>query len=158
MRSRPPDSESADASALAEELRIVFGALIRRLREQADVGDLTFAQKSVLLRLERDGPATGSALARAEAMRPQSMGAIIAALEAAGYVAGAPDPLDGRQTIISLTDHFRDWVSAGRAARQDWLLRALQARLTTQEQRQLADAVELLKRLVDIDLTGKRTN
>ena len=64
MRSRPPDSESsdADASALAEELRIVFGALIRRLREQADVGDLTFAQKSVLLRLERDGPATGSAL------------------------------------------------------------------------------------------------
>jgi DNA-binding MarR family transcriptional regulator len=158
MKSAPTDSESAGASALAEELRIVFGALIRRLREQADVGDLTFAQKSVLLRLERDGPATGSALAQAEAMRPQSMGAIISALETAGYVAGAPDPSDGRQTIISLTDHFRDWVSAGRAARQDWLLRALQARLTTGEQRQLADAVELLKRLLDIDLKGMRSS
>jgi DNA-binding MarR family transcriptional regulator len=158
MKSGPTDSQTAGPSALAAELRIVFGALSRRLREQADVGDLTSAQKSVLLRLERDGPATGSALARAEAMRPQSMGAIITALETAGYVAGAPDPSDGRQTIIALTDHFRDWVSAARAARQDWLLRALQARLTAQEQRQLADAVELIKRLLDIDLKGMRTS
>src|ERR1700679_141291 len=118
MKPEPDDSESARASALATELRIVAGALSRRFREQADMGDLTSAQKSVLLRLERDGPATGSALARAEAMRPQSMGAIIAALETAGYVAGTPDPADGRQTIISLTDRFRAWVSAARAARQ----------------------------------------
>jgi DNA-binding MarR family transcriptional regulator len=149
MKSEPADSERAEASALAAELRIVIGALRRRLREQADIGDLTSAQTSVLLRLERDGPTTGSALARAEAMRPQSMGAIIAALESAGYVAGARDPADGRQTIVSLTDRFRDGVSAARAARQDWLLGALQARLTPQEQRQLAGAVELLKRLTD---------
>jgi DNA-binding MarR family transcriptional regulator len=150
MKPKSSSSETARASALASELRIVLGALVRRLREQADERDLTSAQKSVLLRLERDGPATGSALARAEGMRPQSMGAIIATLEAAGYVTGAPDPSDGRQTIISLTDHFRDWVSAARAARQDWLLRALQARLTAQEQHQLTDALELLKRLIDV--------
>jgi DNA-binding MarR family transcriptional regulator len=149
MKPESADFESAHASALATELRIVVGALKRRFREQVDVGELTSAQKSVLLRLERDGPTTGSALARAEAMRPQSMGAIIAALETAGYVSGAPDPSDGRQTIISLTDHFREWASAARAAGQDWLLRALQARLTSQEQRQLAGAVELLKRLLD---------
>ena len=149
MKSERADPESAGAFALAAELHIVTGALSRRLREQADVGDLTSAQKSVLLRLERDGSTTGSALARAEAMRPQSMGAIIASLEAAGYVAGASDPSDGRQTIISLTGYFREWVSAARAARQDWLLRTLQARLTAQEQQQLAGAVELLKRLLD---------
>src|ERR1700733_916211 len=135
MKPELADPETARASALAAELRIVMGALSRRLREQADIGDLTSAQKSVLLRLERDGPATGSALARAEAMRPQSMGAIIAALETAGYVKGTPDPADGRQTIISLTDHFRVRVGAARAVRQDWLLRALQARLTVPEQR-----------------------
>jgi DNA-binding MarR family transcriptional regulator len=149
MKSERDDSESDQASALAAELHIVTGALSRRLREQADAGDLTSAQKSVLLRLERDGPMTGSALARAEAMRPQSMGAIIAALETAGHVAGAPDPADGRQTVISLTGHFRDWVCAARKARRDWLLRTLQARLTAQEQRQLAGAVDLLKRLLD---------
>jgi DNA-binding MarR family transcriptional regulator len=146
---KPAPSDSEDASALAAELRIVLGALKRRLREQADVGDLTSAQTSVLLRLERDGPATGTALARAESMRPQSMGAIIAALETAGYVVGTPDPSDGRQTILSLTDHFRVWVSKARAARQDWLLRTLQARLTSGEQRQLAAAVQLLKRLLE---------
>jgi DNA-binding MarR family transcriptional regulator len=81
------------------------------------------------------------------------MGAIIAALETAGYVAGAPDPSDRRQTVISLTDHFRDWVGAARAARRDWLLRAVQARLTAQEQHQLAGAVELLKRLLDSQQT-----
>src|SRR5580693_4083123 len=149
MKPKPAGSENAEASALAAELHIVLGALKRRLREQADVADLTSAQKSVLLRLERDGPTTGSGLARAEAMRPQSMGAIIAVLEAAGYVAGAPDPSDGRQTVISLTDHFRDWVGAARAARKDWLLRTLQARLTARERDQLAGAVELLKRLLD---------
>jgi DNA-binding MarR family transcriptional regulator len=152
MAGMKPDvahSESAGASALAADIRIALGALGRRLREQADAGELTSAQKSVLLRLERDGPRTGSALARAEAMRPQSMGAILAVLETAGYVKGAPDPSDGRQTIVSLTDHFRDWASAARAAREDWLHRALQARLTMQEQRQLAGAVELLKRLLD---------
>lgn len=142
-------STAASAASLAAELRIVLGALVRRLREQADERDLTSAQKAVLLRLERDGPTTGSALARAEGMRPQSMGAIIAALETAGYVAGAPDPSDGRQTIISLTAHFHDWVGAARAARQDWLLRSLQARLTAQEQHQLSGAVDLLKRLLD---------
>src|ERR1700733_10140964 len=145
MKPKPADSENAETSALAAELHIVLGALKRRLREHGDVADLTSAQKSVLLRLERDGPATGSALARAEAMRPQSMGAIIAVLESAGHVTGTPDPSDGRQTIISLTDHFRDWVSKARAARQDWLLRALQARLTAPEQRAPAAAPGLLK-------------
>ena len=41
-------------------------------------------------------------------MRPQSMSTAIAALEAAGLVRGAPDPDDGRQTIMSLTDSCRE--------------------------------------------------
>ena len=99
---------SARASALAEDLRSLIGKLKRRLREQANAGDLTPSQVSVLLRLEKDGPATVSNLARAEGMRPQSMGATIAALEAAGLVSGAPDPEDGRQTILSLTQACRE--------------------------------------------------
>jgi DNA-binding MarR family transcriptional regulator len=125
----------------------VMGKLKRRLREQAGVGDLTSSQISVLLRLEREGPATTSSLARLEGMRPQSMGTVIAPLQAAGLVRGAPDPADGRQTILSLTDACRKWVADGRAARQDWLTRNLQAHLSPEEQDRLAEAVELLKRL-----------
>jgi DNA-binding MarR family transcriptional regulator len=149
MKGRTDDQRSARASDLAQELRALLGKLKRRLRDQAHIGDLTPSQTSVLLRLEKDGPATASSLARAEGMRPQSMGPLVAALEAAGLVSGAPDPSDGRQTILSLTDACRKWIEEGRAARQDWLTRTIQARLSPQEQEDLAASIELLKRLVD---------
>jgi DNA-binding MarR family transcriptional regulator len=146
---RSDDKRTTRATALAQDLVALVGRLKRRLREQAHVGDLTPSQTSTLLRLERDGPATASNLARAEGMRPQSMGAVIVALEAAGMVRGAPDPNDGRQTILSLTDACRKQIREGRAARQDWLSSAIQARLSPREQDKIAAAVALLKRLVD---------
>jgi DNA-binding MarR family transcriptional regulator len=142
-------ASSADAHTLAGELRALAGKLKRRLREQADVGDLTPSQVSVLLRLEKDGPATASTLARMEGMRPQSMGSIITVLESAGLVRGSPHPTDGRQTILSLTEACRTWIDKGRAARQDWLSRIIEARLSAEEQQQLAVAIGLLRRLVD---------
>jgi DNA-binding MarR family transcriptional regulator len=146
---KPNHSGTISASALVTELRVLIGKLKRRLREQANLGDLTSSQLSVLSHLERDGPATVTTLARTEGIRPQSMGATVAVLEAAGLASGVPDPSDGRQTIWSLTEAFRERVRAGRAAREDWLLRAIQAKFTPAEQEQLASAVELLKRLVD---------
>jgi DNA-binding MarR family transcriptional regulator len=140
---------SSVAAALAAELRGLMGKFKRRLRDQAHGGDLTPSQVSVLLRLEQDGPATSSNLARVEGMRPQSMGPIITALENAGLVRGAPDPADGRQTILSLTAQCVKWINEGRAARQDWLTRTIEARLSPQEQHELAAAVTLLKRLID---------
>ncbi len=64
-------------------------------------------------------------------------------------VQGTPDPDDGRKTIVSLTDSCRQWISEGRAARQDWLLRMIQSRLSPQEQEELATAIPLLQRLVE---------
>jgi DNA-binding MarR family transcriptional regulator len=149
MNEQQSDPEIARVSALAGELRVLIGKLKRRLREQAHPGDLSSSQLSVLSRLEREGPATVTALARAEAVRPQSMGATVSVLEAAGFVSGAPDPSDGRQTILSLTAECRKWIKASRAAREDWLFRAIRAKLTSGEQKDLATAVELLQRLAD---------
>jgi DNA-binding MarR family transcriptional regulator len=149
MSTSSEHSRSARTSALAEDLRLLIGKLKRRLREQGNHGDLTPSQVSVLLRLEKAGPATVSSLARSEGMRPQSMSSAVAALEAAGLISGTPDPNDGRQTIMSLTDTCRDWIRAGRAARQDWLFRTITARLSPREQDELAAAVGLLKRLIE---------
>ena len=149
MPDAPPESPSLSAATLAQDLRGLVGRLKRRLREQSNGGDLTPSQVAVLLRLEKEGAATTSALARAEGMRPQSMGTVIAALESAGLVHGAPDPADGRQTLLSLTDACRDWIGQGRAARQDWLARTIQAQLSPQEQAQLGAAIPLLRRLAD---------
>src|ERR1700744_4549243 len=145
-------SRSSDApqlAALAGELRVAISKLIRRVREQVHVGDFTNAQKSVLLRLERDGPAAVSMLARAESGRPQSMRITVAALEAAGAVSGKPDPNDGRQTFLSLTPSFLKILKSGRAAKEDWLFRGLQARLAPREREQLAAAVKLLGKLAE---------
>ncbi|MEW9583490.1 MarR family winged helix-turn-helix transcriptional regulator [Paraburkholderia sp. DGU8] len=135
--------------ALAEDLRVVAAGLRRRLREESNVGDFTPSQMQVLARLEREGPATVTSLARAHGMRPQSMGETLAALKAAGFVSGAPDPNDGRQTVLSITPALRRKVKATRAAREDWLLRTIQSRFSAAEQKQLAIGVDLLKRLID---------
>jgi DNA-binding MarR family transcriptional regulator len=103
----------------------------------------------VLALLEREGPATVTALARALGMRPQSMGETLSALKAAGFVNGAPDPNDGRQTVLSLTPAFRKKIKASRAAREDWLYRTIQTQFSPAEQQQLAIGVDLLKRLID---------
>ena len=137
------------AHTLATDLRILAGKLIRRLRDESRIGDLTWPQAALLGRLERDGPATLTTLARAEGMRSQSLGETVATLKAAGLIDGTPDPADGRQTLLSVTDSCRELIRANRAAREDWLFRSLQAHFTPDEQDQLTTAVTLLKRLVD---------
>ncbi|MEX3810412.1 MarR family winged helix-turn-helix transcriptional regulator [Paraburkholderia sp. BR13439] len=150
MSKSPLPVTSEELHTLAEDLRVLVGKLRRRLREESHVGDFTPSQVQVLNLLEREGPATVTALARAHGMRPQSMGETLAALKAAGLVNGAPDPNDGRQTVLSLTPSFRKKVKASRAAREDWLYRTIQTRFTEAEQQQLATGVDLLKRLVDL--------
>jgi len=142
------DLQTARTQAIAGDLRVVLGKLKRRLREEASFGGLNLSQGAVLTRLEREGPATVTTLARAEGMRPQSMGEIISALKAEGLVVGAPDPNDGRQTVLSITDKCRELIKTARAVREDWLFRALQTKLTAAEQEELAGALALLARLV----------
>ena len=149
MTLHPAEPEPEFADQLAGELRALMAKLRRRLREQASPGDFTPSQTAVLLRLEREGAGTVSSLARAEGMRPQSMGTVIAQLDAAGLLNGRPDPEDGRQTLWSLTRACAEWLREGRAKRQDWLSRTIEARLDDDEQRELAAALDLLQRLVD---------
>ena len=133
MNTTAPDS--ATASTLASELRVLVGRLKRRLREQTGTHGLSWSQIAVLSHLEREGPQTVTELAQLEGMRPQSMGATVAALEAAGLVQGAAHPTDGRRTVLSLTASARSWIKASRAAREDWLFHTIQARLSPAEQK-----------------------
>jgi DNA-binding MarR family transcriptional regulator len=88
-------------------------------------------------------------LAKAESVRHQSMRVTVASLETMGLVSGAPDPADGRQTIFSLTPACLKTLRTGRAMKEDWLFRALQAQLTPHEQDELAAAIKLLQRLAE---------
>jgi DNA-binding MarR family transcriptional regulator len=144
-----PQQNSGLASDLASEIRTIAGRLHRRLREHGGDHDLKPSQVSVLVRLEKDGSATVSTLARAEGVRPQSMSAVVAPLQQAGLIQGAPDPADGRQTLMSLTPKCLKWIRDGRAAKQDWLTTTISQKLSTREQEKLRATLDLLARLVE---------
>jgi DNA-binding MarR family transcriptional regulator len=149
MSRRPPVPESETASDLAAQIRTILSRLKRRLREQGGRGDLTPSQISVLLRIEKEGAATVSGLARAEGMRPQSMSSIVTSLQDAGLVSGIADPNDGRKTLMSLSKKCEKLLREGRAARQDWLTAIILQKLSALEQQQLSTTLELLGRLTD---------
>ena len=143
------DSSPIDQAAIAAQLRAVAVGLIRRLRSTASPGDLTWSQEAALLRLETGGPQTISQLARAEGTRSQSMGAIVAVLEAQGLVDRTADSNDGRQSIVTLTDAGRRALDDARAVKQDWLAERLTHELDQHERGVLAQAIPLLQRIVD---------
>jgi DNA-binding MarR family transcriptional regulator len=82
-------------------------------------------------------------------MRPQSMSAAVTPLQESGLIRGAPDPSDGRQTLMSLTPKCLKWIQEGRAARPDWLTTTISRKLSVHEQEKLQAALELLTRLVE---------
>ena len=125
---------------------MVLGLLVRRLRAEHR---LPVSHGTVLGRLERDGPATTSALAAAERVRPQSMAQTLSELEAAGLIYRTPDAHDRRQVHIALTDRGYARLGEERALREGWLANAIETELTPEEQTVLIRAVELLRRLAE---------
>jgi DNA-binding MarR family transcriptional regulator len=133
--------------ALAGELRIGVGLLLRRLRQAPTEDDLTLPEASALARLDRYGPATASELAKREQISPQSMGATTAALEARGLVGRTADPGDGRRQILSPTEAGYEALRGRRNARVELMAAALDAEFSAEELERLRAAAPLIERL-----------
>ena len=128
------------------DLTLAIGQLIRRLRSETPAGELNLSQVGALSRLDRDGSMTTADLARAEAMKPQSMKAILESLEEAGLVERKPHPTDGRQILFVLTVHGLGELQQRRAIKREWLVDAL-AKFEPAEIEALAAAIPLIRRL-----------
>lgn len=142
-----PIGESAIAAA--RDVRVVFSRLRRRLRELDTNDDLTPTQTAVLIRLAKGGPSSTSALATAERVRPQSMAATLAGLDRHGFIRRRPDPEDGRRQVITLTSNGQRRAESDRAARREWLARAMQDHFCEQERHVILEALSLLGRLTE---------
>ncbi|WP_028057716.1 MarR family winged helix-turn-helix transcriptional regulator [Candidatus Solirubrobacter pratensis] len=138
-----PESYSA---ALAAELRIAVGQIIRRLRAEHA---FSLPQGAVLGALDRHGPQSISDLASGAHMRPQSMAQTVHELEQRGLVERRPDPDDRRRAFVELTTAGREALAADRARREGWLTRALETELSESERALLEQAVPLLRRVAD---------
>ncbi|WP_327290550.1 MarR family winged helix-turn-helix transcriptional regulator [Streptomyces sp. NBC_01198] len=145
----PAPAPPADAgpARLAADLRAALGPLVRRLRQFRPDGELTLSQTSVLVRLDREGPATSSELAAGEGVRPQSMCTIVNVLHERGLVARESDPDDGRRIVVSLSATGLAGLHGARQEKARRLTRAIADELSPEEQVTLAAALPLLERI-----------
>jgi DNA-binding MarR family transcriptional regulator len=143
-----PTSRSSRAAmeAAVHELTAAVGQLLRRLRSETGADDLNLSQLSVLARLDQHGPTATADLARAESMKPQSMGTILATLEQEGLVERRSHPTDGRQVLFCLTSEGAEKRRQRGIAKREWLLAAM-AKLEADERKTIMDAIPLIKRL-----------
>jgi DNA-binding MarR family transcriptional regulator len=141
-----PTRQSLEVASI--ELSLAIGQLRRRLRTEANPNEFSLAQMGTLARLDKVGWMTTADLARAEAMKPQSMGAILAELKQKGFVQRRPHPTDGRQIQFALTPAGIEARQKRITAKREWLLAAM-AKLTFHEQKILVSAIALIKRLGD---------
>jgi DNA-binding MarR family transcriptional regulator len=132
------------------ELTQSIGLLVRRVRAAAAAEELSLTEASVLGRLEREGPATTADLARAENMKPQSMGATVAALEAQGLLERKAHPTDGRQQLLSLTVKGEAVRNRIRSAKRGWLAQAISG-LADEDRGTLFAAGKIIRQLAESD-------
>jgi DNA-binding MarR family transcriptional regulator len=121
---------------------------VRRVRATGGSHKLSWTESIVMARLAKEGPATIADLARAEGIRPQSMGSTIAALEEMGIVERKPHPTDGRQVNIELTAKGAAMRKTAKDAKVAWVTQEIEM-LTEQERETLFKAGEIMKRLAE---------
>jgi DNA-binding MarR family transcriptional regulator len=143
---RHPDAPSIEAHAA--DLMQAVGVLLRRVRSEAGAEGPSWSQSAAMARLDKAGPLTTADLARAERVKPQSMGTLLAELEQEGLVQRQPHPTDGRQILFSLTASGVEARRQRHAAKLAWLTAAI-AQFDDRERRTLADAIGLVRRLGD---------
>ncbi|WP_258399230.1 MULTISPECIES: MarR family winged helix-turn-helix transcriptional regulator [unclassified Streptomyces] len=112
-----------------------------------DHRDLSFTAAATLARLEREGPLRLTLLAAAEGVAQPSMTQLVQRLERQDLVMRVDDAVDGRVTLIAVTDAGREVLAARRRSR-DARLADLMATLADDDRRALADAMRVVAPLV----------
>ena len=123
--------------------------LVRRVRAAVASNDLSWTQTTVMARLAKGGPVTAADMARAEGMKPQSMGTAITLLEDLGMIQREPHPTDGRQVNIRLSPQGAQLRKSMRALKHTWLSQAI-SQLDKDEQATLFKAGKIIKRLAEL--------
>ncbi len=119
--------------------------LTRRLRQERHT-ELTPTQLAVLGTVMVMGPATPSAIAARESVRPPSVTRTLNCLADDGYVLREPHPDDRRQVLVRLSDKGEALMAEERIRRNAWLDARLST-LTVDERTTLREASDLLERL-----------
>jgi DNA-binding MarR family transcriptional regulator len=136
----------ATAEQLGSDLLSVVARLNRLATQRAGL-DVPYAQVRLLAQVEEQGPARISALAAADHCSQPTMTTQVQRLEAEGWVTREADPADARAVLVTITAAGADALRQARARRADVVAPHVAA-LSGAERGTLADAVEILRRLL----------
>jgi DNA-binding MarR family transcriptional regulator len=103
----------ADLAALSVALERI-GSWVRRV---APPGEFNLVTMSVLDCVASAGPLRVSELVDRERISQPGMTSVVTRLAEAGLVRRRPDPLDGRASLVAVTDAGRQYLAARHAAR-----------------------------------------
>ena len=135
------------SDALALDLTRITGRFARIAGRVAGGGYSLVAWR-VLSELESSSGLRISALAHQQRVGQPAMTGLVQRLEGEGWIDRAPDPADGRATLVSITSAGRVALDAYRAAAADRVRPHLDA-LSDFDRATLARAAELMDQLGD---------
>lgn len=134
----------------AARLRMAIVRTARRLRQEAAVGgaELTPTAGSALATVERHGPLTPSELAAIERIKRPTATRTLRVLLEAGLVDRAPDPADGRSSLVSVNPAGRERLRRMRGRKNAYLARRMRD-LPAADVEALDRAATILERMLE---------
>jgi DNA-binding MarR family transcriptional regulator len=135
-------------SERAAQLRTAIVRTARRLRQEAaaETSGLTPTSVAALATIERHGPLTPSEIAAIERVKRPTITRTLGCLEREGLIARAPDPADGRSSLVSVNGAGRERLRRLRGRKNAYLARRMRE-LTDEEVETLERAAEILERM-----------
>ena len=140
---------SPSAPEIAARLRLSATRLARRLRQEAGAG-LSPSQLSALAVISNDGPLTLGALAEHERVAPPSITKVVSKLECVGLVTRTPDPKDRRVCRVEVSPEGAALLDEVRRRKTAWLTARI-SQLDADQQRRLADALDVIDELISLE-------
>lgn len=135
-------------SERAAHLRTAIVRTARRLRQEAaaETSGLTPTSVAALATIERHGPMTPSEIAEIERVKRPTITRTLGCLEREGLIDRAPDPQDGRSSLVSINGAGRERLRRLRSRKNAYLARRMRG-LSDEEVEILERAAEILERM-----------
>lgn len=139
-------SHTSDPDTVGIDLLVSMARVVRWAGRHSSI-TVPAAQTRVLSQLDELGPSRISTLAAADRCAQPTMSVLVQRLEEHGWVAREPDPADTRASVVSLNAAGRRALQEARQAAGAAIAGYLREQ-GADEQRQAAEAVALLRRLL----------
>lgn len=134
---------------IATRFRSEMYRMVKVLRKETPNEEmLSLTERSTLALISQHTEILPGELAAIEKITTQGMSQIINHLMELGYILKTPSSEDRRKVIITLTDAGRKLVRQRQQEKQEWLSRRIGQVLNAREKQTLADAVDIMTKLI----------